>query len=64
MRQTTEMLVVGGLSAAVAVGLLLLIEVSLVLAVAGTLGAAIPVSMVYAMVTLDTTSSENSHSEL
>ena len=64
MRQTTEMLVVGGLSAAVAVGLLLLIEVSLVLAVAGALGAAIPVSMVYAMLTLDTNTAENSHSEL
>jgi len=63
MRQTTEVLAVGALSAVIAVTLLLLIELSLILAIAGALGAAIPVSMVYAMMTLDTTTAENSHSE-
>lgn len=62
MRRTTQVLAVGALPAAITVALSLLVELPLVLATAGALGAAIPVSMVYAMITLETSTTANKQS--
>ena len=59
MRRTTRVLAVGALPAAITVALSLLVEVPLVLATTGALGAAIPVSMVYAVITLETGTTAN-----
>ena len=58
MQRAIEILAPGVLAAVVAVVLLWLVDASLVLATAGALGAAIPVSLVYAMITLEESSRE------
>ncbi|EMA71098.1 hypothetical protein ACOZ35_13715 [Halorubrum xinjiangense] len=60
MRRTGEVLLAGVAAAGVAVGLLVLVEASTLLIPTGALGAAIPVSLIYAVVTADGTDADGS----
>lgn len=58
MRRSAEVIAPGLLAAAIAVALLVQIEASVILAVVAALGAAIPVSMLYAVLTYDGAATE------